>query len=60
MRPDGSTSGARCLFQSSPPREEGCYGGSDTEGPQISKAFQSSPPREEGCYPGASGPDTFF
>jgi len=36
-------------FQSSPPREEGCYPITEIRHFEV-PFFQSSPPREEGCY----------
>ena len=39
-------------FQSSPPREEGCYRVPGMLDIAV-RVFQSSPPREEGCYPDA-------
>jgi len=48
-------------FQSSPPREEGCYR-EPGDGAMEKTIFQSSPPREEGCYPPAVSalPDVYL
>jgi len=49
MDPNPIRPASRLRFQSSPPREEGCYDRDDTD-LKLAPFFQSSPPREEGCY----------